>query len=126
MHLGDDKSLLKSEKLKEALSNAKKPLMIVGLEAFKGADGVSIHAELLEISNKFLQKEEWNGFNVLHQNASLVSGFDAKFIYEDGVEGILEKVQDRQIKVVYALGADEIDISKLKDTLMFYNMEESN
>jgi NADH-quinone oxidoreductase subunit G len=119
-HLGDDKSSLKSKELQDALLKAKKPLLIAGLDAFLGDDGAIIHNTLLELSEQYLQKENWNGFNVLHQNASLASGFDAKLIYPGGASEILSKAQNGEIKVLYLLGSDEIDISNLKNTFIIY------
>lgn len=123
--LGNEKQVLSqifngTHLLCEKLSNAKKPMIISGLDAFATEDGLDVHHTLLEISDKFFKREGWNGFNILHKNASLVGALDSKFIYEGGIKKILTKCENGEIKAVYALGADEIDISKLKDTFLIY------
>ena len=124
-YLGNEKAVLSqilngNHPLCEKLSNAKKPMIIVGLDAFSAEDGLNIHHTLLEIADKFFKREDWNGFNILHKNASLVGALDAKFTYEGGIEKILEKCENGEIKAVYALGADEIDASKLKNIFLIY------
>ncbi len=119
-YLGREKSLLKGSELESILSKAKKPMIIAGLEAFAGDDGVSVHKVLLEIANKHLKKDNWNGFNILHTNVSLTSGFDAKLIYEKGINGILNKAKSGEIKAIYSLGSDEIDVEAIKSTFIIY------
>jgi NADH-quinone oxidoreductase subunit G len=119
-YLGAEKSLLQSEEFKNILKQAKKPMLIAGLDAFAGTDGLSVHEVLLDISSKFLQQENWNGFNVLHKNSSSVAALDAKFIYEGGIDEILSKCKSKEIKVLYAVGADEIDTKNLTNTFIIY------
>jgi NADH-quinone oxidoreductase subunit G len=114
-HLGDEKSTLQSKELKSILANAAKPMLIAGLDAFKEGDGIEIHHNLLALSKEYLHRENWNGFNVLVQNASLISGLDAKLVCAGGVLEVLNKA-----KVLYAVGCDEIDTSKLKNTFLIY------
>lgn len=124
IHLGKEKSILndiltKTNSFSEILASAKKPMLIAGLDAFL-TDGLKVHQILLQISDKYLARENWNGFNILHQNSSLVSVFDAKFVSKIGINGILKKAKTEEIKVIYAIGADEIDASNLKNTFIIY------
>lgn len=125
INLGNKKQTLNDilqerHELSESLKDAKKPMFIVGLDAFLAKEGLNTHHVLLEIAKKYLIKDQWNGFNVLHQNSSFVSSLDAGFIYSGGILEILQKTQKGEIKVVYAVGADEIDIKYLKDTFLIY------
>ncbi len=119
-YLGAEKSTLKSKELQDILCKYQKPMLIAGLEAFEGDDGIIIHQDLIEITNKYLKKDDWNGFNVLHTNLSLVSGFDAKLVYENGVNGILQKIKSGEIKAIYSLGSDEIDTDALQNAFVIY------
>ena len=68
-------------------------------------------------------KDGWNGFNVLHTAAARVGGLDLGFVPGQGgkdVAGILEGAQSGAIEVVYLLGADEIDNSKLGKAFVIY------
>lgn len=102
------------------LIKARKPLLICGADAFKEEDGMQIHQSLLRISEQYLQRENWNGFNMLHQNSSIVAALDANFIYHGGLKEIIEKAESGAIKVIYALGADEIDLPPLPNTFIIY------
>jgi NADH-quinone oxidoreductase subunit G len=58
----------------------------------------------------------WNGFNVLHTAAARVAGLDLGLVPGEGgrdVDAILDGVEKGEIEVVYLLGADEIDMSRL-------------
>ena len=60
-------------------------------------------------------RENWNGFNILHNHASMVGALDLGFVYGNsgtGTAEILKKTQNGEIKILYLLGADDIDISR--------------
>jgi NADH-quinone oxidoreductase subunit G len=66
---------------------------------------------------------DWNGFNILHTAAARVAGLDLGLVPgEDGrdVAGILDGAAAGEIEVVYLLGADEIDTSKLANAFVIY------
>ena len=68
-------------------------------------------------------KGGWNGFNVLHTAAARVGGLDLGFVPGKGgrdVAGILEGAAKGDIKLVYLLGADEIDMDGLGDAFVVY------
>ena len=54
----------------------------------------------------------WNGFNMLHSAAARVGGLDLGFLPGDGgrdLAGILEGAESGAVKLIWLLGADEID-----------------
>jgi NADH-quinone oxidoreductase subunit G len=66
---------------------------------------------------------DWNGFNVLHTAAGRVAGLDLGLVPGEGgrdVPGILEGAGQGEIKVVYLLGADEIDMAALGEAFVVY------
>ena len=70
-----------------------------------------------------LIKDDWNGFNVLHTAAARVAGMDMGFLPSIGgldIEGILSGASAGTIDIVYLLGADEIDMSRLGDAFVIY------
>lgn len=121
-YLGSDiANLTKISSLCKELEVAKKPMVIAGMDAFNGDNGLEIHQHLLELSAKYFSKEDWNGLNILHKSSASVASFDAKFIYSGGINEILSKVQNSEIKALYLLGSDEIDISKINSkTFIIY------
>ena len=108
----------------ETLKGAKNPMIIVGQGALARADGAAV----LELARKLADaagvvREGWNGFNVLHTAAARVGGLELGFVPGAGgrdVAGILEGAQSGAIEVVYLLGADEIDTTRLGKAFVIY------
>jgi len=91
----------------KVLEKAERPMIIVGMDAFSRADGVAVHALVREVSEKFkMVREDWNGFNVLHNAAARVGALDIGFWTEDGVDL-------SAMEFVWLLGADSYDLSKI-------------
>jgi len=127
--LGNDPKLLEEiasgkHAFSKVLKDAKKPMLIIGSGAVARKDADSIIALARGIADKYgLVSDDWNGFNVLHRAASRVGGLDIGFV--PGKEGkdasaIVEGCGKGGIKVVYLLGADEIDMAKLKNAFVIY------
>ncbi len=106
------------------LKAAKNPMIVLGMGALACADGAAILAlarQLAESCNAV--REDWNGFNVLHTAAGRVGGLDAGFVPGEGGldrDGILAQAQAGGIEVVYLLGADEIDMTRLGKAFVVY------
>ena len=97
----------------KAFKEAKNPMIIIGNQALTRPDTLAIMSTACEIAKKYnLIREDWNGFNVLHQAASRVGGLDIGFVSDD--------LKLEEMKVVYLLGADEIDIKLLKKAFVIY------
>ncbi|WP_333023444.1 NADH-quinone oxidoreductase subunit NuoG [Wolbachia endosymbiont of Pentidionis agamae] len=127
--LGDDPKILNqivegSHEFCKLLSNAKNPMLIIGQDALMRDDAHSILALVSKLVEKFnMINDDWNGFNILHKAAARVGGLDIGFTPKNGgkdIDQILYHAEKGNIKVVYLLGADEIDVSKLKNTFVIY------
>jgi NADH-quinone oxidoreductase subunit G len=104
----------------EVLKNAMAPMLILGSGAVARADGAAIQALAATID---VAREGWNGFNFLHRAAGRVGALDLGFVPGEGgrdLEGILDGAGKGEIEIVYLLGADEIDMSKLGSTFVIY------
>lgn len=128
-HFGDEIEILKkalnpSSKVGKALKAAKKPMLIIGQDVLAREDGAVLLNHAKEIANKYdFVQDGWNGFNVLHQAAARVGGLDIGFVPEKegrDAENILFAASRRRINFVYLLGADEIDMKKLKSAFVVY------
>ena len=108
----------------DVLRSAERPMLILGQGALARADGTAvIGAARLIADDTGMVSDDWNGFNILHTAAARVSGLDLGLIPGDGgrdVVGILDGAASGDIEVVYLLGADEIDVSKLTDAFVIY------
>ncbi|HXZ02683.1 MAG TPA: NADH-quinone oxidoreductase subunit NuoG [Stellaceae bacterium] len=107
-----------------ALQSAKHPMLILGQGALTRADGGAILALARRLAESAgMVREGWNGFNVLHRAAARVGGLDLGFV--PGPQGrdiaaILRGCETGEVEIVYLLGADEIDASRLGKAFVIY------
>ncbi|MDH5722420.1 MAG: NADH-quinone oxidoreductase subunit NuoG [Alphaproteobacteria bacterium] len=114
VHLGDfPKSVENLVKEYAGKVKSKKPMMIVGMNAFRRPDGQAIHGMLQEAAEDLgIVKKGWNGFNILHDAAGRVGALDVGFVPQKGGKGfadILAGTKDGSIKVLFMLNADEFN-----------------
>jgi len=128
-NFGDEPKVLEaiakgSHDFAKVLTDAKRPMIIIGQGALSRPDGDVILGLARKIAEKVgVVADGWNGFNVLHQAAARVGGLDLGFVPGVGgrdVQGILEGAEKGEIEVVYLLGADEIDMKKLGRAFVIY------
>ncbi|MCG8359741.1 MAG: NADH-quinone oxidoreductase subunit NuoG [Kiloniellales bacterium] len=101
-----------------------KPMMILGMGALARPDGAAVLALARKVAedNGFV-RDGWNGFNVLHNAAARVGGLDIGFLPGSGGrdrDGILAAAGKGEIKALFLLGADEIDMSALGEAFVIY------
>ena len=114
--LGDDLgALAKAPKaLTEALKSAERPAIIVGGGALR-YEGV--HGAALAYAKKYkLVKDGWNGFNVLHFAAARMGGLMLGYAHDGGIKALAAK----KPKLVFFLGADEVDYNLLAESFKVY------
>jgi len=109
----------------KALKAAKNPMIIIGDGALSRSDGHAILSLVHEIVKKYkIVRSDWNGFNMLHNHASMVSALDLGFYYGksgNGTSEILKDSRDGKVKMLYLLGADDFDVSMIgKDCFVVY------
>ncbi|MEK9671641.1 MAG: NADH-quinone oxidoreductase subunit NuoG [Rhodospirillaceae bacterium] len=108
----------------QVLKDAAKPMIVVGPGATARADGAAVLGLARQIAENYgAVAGGWNGFNVLQRAASRVGGLDLGFVPGDGgldTAGILAGAKSGGIKVVYLLGADEVDMAPLKNAFVIY------
>src|SRR5262249_6390744 len=106
------------------LRQAGHPMLVLGQGALMRRDGTQVLATARNIAQGCgLVREEWNGFNVLHNAAARVGGLDLGFVPGPGardVGGILAGCRSGDIELLYLLGADEIDTSNLGAAFVIY------
>ncbi len=128
-HLGDGPDSLQrlvdgSDDFAKLLKDADKPMIIVGMGALARNDGSAVLAAAKKIADDCgAVKDGWNGFNVLHTVGARVGGLEIGFVPGEGgldTVGILDGAAKGDIEVVYLLGADEIDTSKLDKAFVIY------
>jgi NADH-quinone oxidoreductase subunit G len=99
------------------LKRAKRPMIIIGMGALNRRDSNAILgtvAKLVDAAN--IISDDWNGFNVLHTAASRVAGLDLGAIPRRGgmaTSGILAAANKGDLNVLYLMGADDCDLTKI-------------
>ncbi len=101
----------------EVLKAAERPMIVLGMAALARSDGAAVLHLARELAETFgMIGAGWNGFNVLHGAAARVGGLDLGFLPGDGGrdrDGIFDGVHGGEVEVVYLLGADEFDMTRL-------------
>ncbi|MBM7406683.1 MULTISPECIES: NADH-quinone oxidoreductase subunit NuoG [Sphingomonas] len=112
--LGEDLSLLGGlpDRAAEALDAAERPMVIVGPGALKNG-----HAAALKLATDGnLVRDGWNGFNVVHTAAARMGGLMLGFAQPGGIADIVAA----NPKLVFFLGADEVDFSAFAGSFKVY------
>jgi NADH-quinone oxidoreductase subunit G len=107
------------------LRQARHPLIIVGMGAAARPDGAAVLALAAKIALDAAAGKTagWNAFNILHTAAARVAGLDLGFVPgKDGLDvaGIKAAASEGRLDVLYLLGADEIDMTKLGSAFVIY------
>jgi NADH-quinone oxidoreductase subunit G len=134
--LGTDISVLSaiangSHPFARLLTDAKRPMIILGQGAITRADGAAILALAARIAGDTGMigpagrhtEGGWNGFNILHTAASRVAALDLGFLPGEGgrdVAAIVDGAQKGEIDFIYLLGADEFDVAHLGRAFVVY------
>lgn len=102
----------------EKLKSAKKPMIIVGSGAVEHTDAKAIYetvGSFVEKNKATFQTPEWNGYNVLQRAASRTGAFEVGFSVQN------PETAKTKPKVIWLLGADEIDAADIpKDAFVIY------
>ena len=115
--------------ISKKIRKSKKPLIIVGDNIFNRQDSMAILEIISRLCVKFpfiqTKKEDitWNGYNVLHHAASRVGALDLNFISSKpdfNLDKIYSLSEKKKLDIIYLLGADEIDTTKLKNSFIIY------
>lgn len=119
-HFGDTvkglDSALSGENAKK-LAAAKKPLIIVGSGVADLKDASAVYKKIGDFVNTHanFNTPEWNGFNLLHREASRAAALDL------GITASPSSASQIQPKFVYLLGADELHNRDVpKDAFVVY------
>mgnify|MGYP001043922806 FL=1 len=118
--LGEDLSVLGDlpQAVVDALSNAKRPAVILGGAAL-GRGGLEAGLALagqFSLVRDLEDGTKWNGFNVLHMAASRMGGLMLGYAQKGGIADLVAA----KPKVLIALGADEVDYTRFADSMIVY------
>jgi NADH-quinone oxidoreductase subunit G len=87
-----------------------KPILIIGAGVFNRPDGAALIATAARAAQALgVVKDGWNGFNVLHSDASMVGALDIGFVPGEGGLDTAAMLKGG-VDVLFNLGVDEIDV----------------
>ena len=88
-----------------------KPIVIIGQGALNRADGEGVLALAASVAKaNGVVKDGWNGFSVLHAEASLPGALDIGFVPGEGGLDTAAMLQPGALDVLYLLGVDEVEV----------------
>ncbi len=128
-HMGDGPDVLdglakKRHPFAKAMRDAKRPMIIVGMDALKRPDGAQILRAVGKLAADWkLVRDDWNGFNVLHDAAARVGALDLGFLpLKDGMDtnAMLQAADKGDLDTLFLLGADELDMAKTGKSFVVY------
>ncbi|MFK8040467.1 MAG: NADH-quinone oxidoreductase subunit NuoG [Rickettsiaceae bacterium] len=105
------------------LKEAKKPMIIIGDGLYSRKDAKALFNIIYKIVDKYnIVKDDWNGFNIMHNHSSIIGANDIGFVQrdDDNIEHILRKTKSNIIKCVYLLGSDDVDMSAFSSAFVIY------
>ena len=114
-NLGNDLSVLDKlpKDVDAAFEAAQRPALIIGGAGF----GKGALAACLALADKYkLVRDNWNGFNGLHMAASRMGGLMLGYARDGGIADLVAA----KPKLVFSLGADEVDYAKFAGSIVVY------
>ncbi len=110
----------------EVLAKAERPMLILGQGALARPDGdavAALAAQVAVASGMLKPDAGWNGYCVLHTAAARVGGLDIGFTPGKGgldLAGMLDSAQSGGLDLLFLLGADEFDVSRVGQAFIVY------
>ncbi|WP_374296907.1 NADH-quinone oxidoreductase subunit NuoG [Sphingomonas sp.] len=112
--LGSDLGVLGDvpQAVADLFAKAERPAVIVGGAALKGG-----HGSALKFAERFnLVRDGWNGFNVVHMAAARMGGLMLGYAQKGGIADVASAAP----KLVFFLGADEVDFARFGSTFKVF------
>ena len=111
----------KEHDFSQKLLSAKKPIIIIGESALELKSGGYIFEEFKKflIKNNLIN-ENWNGLNILVQNASTVGLLDLKILQDkEKSSSFFDDLKDKKFKLLYLLGSDNLEFQKNDEFIVY-------
>jgi NADH-quinone oxidoreductase subunit G len=97
--------------VEHAPAQKEKPMFIIGQGALNRPDGAAVLAMAAKAAGSLgVVKDGWNGFNILHSEASMVGALDIGFVPGEGGLNTGAMTASGALDVLFLLGVDEIDV----------------
>ena len=119
----DIKKIINQEhKFSQKLLSAKKPIIIIGESALELKSGPYIFEKLKKflVDNNFINNN-WNGLNILSQNASTTGLIDLKILKNQKEKNLsfFDDLKSKKFKILYLLGSDNLEFQKDNEFVIY-------
>ena len=119
----DIKKIINQEhKFSQKLLSAKKPIIIIGESALELKSGPYIFEQLKKFlfDNNFINNN-WNGLNILTQNASTTGLIDLKILknQKEKNSSFFDDLKSKKFKILYLLGSDNLEFQKDNEFVIY-------
>ena len=110
-----------NHEVSKKISEAMKPLIIIGQSALKMKSGKYIYKKLKD----FLEKEKkinesWNSFNILSKNASTVGSYDLDLTSSNDENNlVLKQLYENKFKIIFLFGQDDLVFEKKEEFVVY-------
>ena len=110
-----------NHEVSKKISEATKPLIIIGQSALKMKSGKYIYKKLKD----FLEKEKkinesWNSFNILSKNASTVGSYDLDLTSSNDENNlVLKQLYENKFEIVFLFGQDDLVFEKKEEFVVY-------
>ncbi len=112
----------KEHDFSQKLLSAKKPIIIIGESALELKSGEYIFEEFKRflIKNNLIN-ENWNGLNILVQNASTVGLLDLKILQDkkEKSSSFFDDLKNKKFKLLYLLGSDNLEFQRNDEFIVY-------
>jgi len=93
-----------------APTDKERPMFIIGQGALNRPDGAAVLAMAAKAARSLgVIKDGWNGFNILHTEASLPGALDLGFVPGEGALDTGDMLKAGGLDVLFLLGVDEVE-----------------
>ncbi|ASP33017.1 NADH-quinone oxidoreductase subunit NuoG [Labrenzia sp. VG12] len=97
--------------VEHAPAKAERPMFIVGQGALNRPDGAEVMATIAAAAKSLgVIKDGWNGFNILHTEASQVGALDLGFVPGEGGKDTGAMLEPGAMDILFLLGVDEVEV----------------
>jgi NADH-quinone oxidoreductase subunit G len=98
--------------VEHAPAQKEKPMFIIGQGALNRPDGAAVLAMAAKAALSLgVVKDGWNGFNILHTEASLPGALDLGFVPGEAGLDTAGMLKDGALDVLFLLGVDEVEVA---------------
>lgn len=114
-----------NHKICKDLMSASKPAIIIGDGVYRNSEAQKIYSLIGKIIEKYnIIKDDWNGYNLIHSEASNVGAIKLGFSNFEkaslSANQMINNIEQGDLKLLFLMGADNLNISPDHEGMIIY------